>query len=191
MRTWDVTYMHAMSWRWLPIGDHFVHRFASRDIDTFVYQREVDAVKAWVQSARPGHIMRDSPYHTTTILGGLWGYDRRRDPTTAAQIYARMLHSRIAAQYNQPLANEKQRDQHFLSYYIYPLLSKGRSLVHDSYLCHRFGDSEPFPSRRHKGCYVGAPMPSMQNGTDNCLSRYHYVCPEACRPKKHPEWIYC
>jgi len=57
--TWDATYMHAMSWRWLPIGDTFVDVFSSRDLDSHLIQREVDAVNQWInESYYAGHIMR-------------------------------------------------------------------------------------------------------------------------------------
>jgi hypothetical protein len=38
----DASYIHSMKWRWFPIGDEgFVNVFSSRDIDTYVLQREV------------------------------------------------------------------------------------------------------------------------------------------------------
>ena len=56
---WNANYMHAMKWRWLPIGDSFVDVFASRDTDSFIIQREVDAVNEWLTvSNKSGHIMR-------------------------------------------------------------------------------------------------------------------------------------
>ena len=185
--TWDASYMHAMKWRWLPIGDDFVRLFCSRDLDSLIYEREVDSVNAWLRDPhqRAGHIMRDNPNHGTEILGGMWGFSRARDPTTAARIYARVQRRRVAAHYNRPVANAKGRDQHFLSYYVYPLL-RGRSTVHDSYLCQVYRDSEPFPSRRQKSCYVGAAMPY-----DCMSSEQYYVCPVACRPKEHTDWTYC
>jgi hypothetical protein len=57
-KTWDASYMHAMMWRWLPIGDSFVDVFSSRDLDSHLLQREVDAVNAWLKSNSVGHIMR-------------------------------------------------------------------------------------------------------------------------------------
>ena len=56
---WNANYMHAMKWRWLPIGDSFVDVFASRDTDSFIIQREVDSVNEWLTASnKSGHIMR-------------------------------------------------------------------------------------------------------------------------------------
>lgn len=41
VRKWNASYMHGMSWRWLPIGDEFVDRFSSRDTDSAIIQREM------------------------------------------------------------------------------------------------------------------------------------------------------
>ena len=57
-RDWNATYMHAMMWRWLVMGDTFVDVFASRDLDSLLFQREVDAVNAWLASNKFFHIMR-------------------------------------------------------------------------------------------------------------------------------------
>ena len=56
--TWNAGYLHAMKWRWLPIGDSFVNTFLSRDTDSPIIQREVDAVNTWLASNKSGHIMR-------------------------------------------------------------------------------------------------------------------------------------
>jgi hypothetical protein len=62
-RIWDATYMHAMTWRWLPIGDSFVDVFSSRDLDSHLIQREVDAVNQWINKSNyAGHIMRGKLY---------------------------------------------------------------------------------------------------------------------------------
>ena len=57
-RVWNATYMHAMMWRWLAMGDTFVDVFASRDLDSLLFQREVDAVNAWLATNKSFHIMR-------------------------------------------------------------------------------------------------------------------------------------
>lgn len=66
---WNASFVHGMMWRWLPIGDLFVDVMASRDSDSVVYQREVEAVNVWLKSSKVGHIMRDHPVHTASILG--------------------------------------------------------------------------------------------------------------------------
>ena len=55
---WNATFIHAMMWRWLPLGDYFVEIFSSRDLDSPVLQREVDSVDVWLKSNKLFHIMR-------------------------------------------------------------------------------------------------------------------------------------
>lgn len=57
-KLWNVSHLHKMMWRWLPIGDHFVSVFSSRDTDSPIIQRELDSVKIWFNSDKEGHIMR-------------------------------------------------------------------------------------------------------------------------------------
>ena len=54
----NAVYIHAMMWRWFPIGDSFVDIFSSRDTDSNIIQREKDSVSAWLDSDKVGHIMR-------------------------------------------------------------------------------------------------------------------------------------
>ena len=57
-RTWDAKFMHSMKWRFLPIGDPFVDMFMSRDLDAWILDREVEAVKVWFNSSALFHVMR-------------------------------------------------------------------------------------------------------------------------------------
>ena len=68
-QSWSANHIHSMMWRFLPIGDSFVDYFISRDIDSCILQREIDAVNEWLKSNKLFHIMRDSPEHYTPILG--------------------------------------------------------------------------------------------------------------------------
>ena len=61
-QSWSANYVHAMEWRWLPIGDSFVDIFLSRDSDSKIIQREIDAVNVWLDSNLSGHIMRGNPF---------------------------------------------------------------------------------------------------------------------------------
>ena len=54
----NLSYIHAMMWRFLPIGDNFVEVFSSRDTDSYLLQREVDSVNVWLDSNKIGHVMR-------------------------------------------------------------------------------------------------------------------------------------
>ena len=56
--TWNASYMHGMTWRWLPIGDSFVDFVNSRDTDAWIHQRELDSVNVWMASNTVFHVMR-------------------------------------------------------------------------------------------------------------------------------------
>jgi hypothetical protein len=56
--TWNAKFMHSMKWRFLPIGDPFVDMFMSRDLDSWITSREVEAVKVWFNSSALFHVMR-------------------------------------------------------------------------------------------------------------------------------------
>ena len=60
-------------WRFLPTLDPQVEIFMSRDLDSPIKPREVEAVEEWVKSEKALHVMRDHPAHGVPMLGGLWG----------------------------------------------------------------------------------------------------------------------
>ena len=63
----------GMFWRFWAAEDPDVDIFMSRDCDSRISEREVAAVNEWLKSDKDFHIMRDHPYHTVPILGGMWG----------------------------------------------------------------------------------------------------------------------
>ena len=65
--SWDAQFMHSMKWRFLPIGDPFVDMFMSRDLDSWILDREVSAVNVWFQSNSAFHIMRGNLSYFLTI----------------------------------------------------------------------------------------------------------------------------
>ena len=67
---------NALFWRFSAASDDSVQIMISRDCDSRIYQREVDAVEAWLRSTANLHIMRDHPYHFELMLGGMWGAKR-------------------------------------------------------------------------------------------------------------------
>ena len=56
--------------RFLPLIDPNVDLYISRDVDSLIWQREVDAVDAWLRSNYTFHIMRDNLYHGSIMLAG-------------------------------------------------------------------------------------------------------------------------
>ena len=83
----------------------------------------------------------------------MWGFKSKSDKYLANIIYKLILDKRIATKYNNE--SKIQGDQNFLADYIYPLI-KDNSLIHDSYFCRSYLDSEPFPTKRLGNCFVGA-----------------------------------
>jgi hypothetical protein len=61
----------GMFWRFMACEDSDV--MISRDTDSRLSLREKLAVDDWLMSNKDFHIMRDHPYHTAVILGGMWG----------------------------------------------------------------------------------------------------------------------
>ena len=45
----------------------------SRDLDSYLTARESSAVKEWLTSPYPFHVMRDNFWHQRPIMGGMWG----------------------------------------------------------------------------------------------------------------------
>ena len=81
--------------------------------------------------------MRDHPYHTTEILGGMWGSKKGVLSNIKNLIDAYVK------------GNFWQVDQNFLKEQIYPQI-KNNCLVHDE-----FFEKKPFPSKRQKNLFVG------------------------------------
>lgn len=64
--------LFPMTWRFLPLMDATVDRLLSRDSDSIILAREVDAVHQWMtESNATFHVMRDHKDHCyPEILGG-------------------------------------------------------------------------------------------------------------------------
>ncbi len=127
----------GMFWRFYPAGEDDVDVVIVRDCDSRLNNREKDAVNEWLNSDKGFHIMRDHPWHTTAILGGMWGSKKGVTPNIKQQIE------------NYVKGNFWQVDQNFLRDVIYPTV-KNNSLVHDE-----FFDKKPFPTKREPKRFVG------------------------------------
>ncbi|XP_046636974.1 uncharacterized protein LOC124315376 [Daphnia pulicaria] len=171
--------LNGRMFRYLVMLDPNVDIFISRDIDSVIWQREVDAVDQWLKSNFTFHLMRDHKFHSATILAGMWGVklDQRRD------LVQGLTRAMILAGQNQ----QKSTDQDLLDKIFWPS-AQYDVMAHDSYHC-RNGKLNnkspikvlPFPTRRNCSCYVG--------GIGGTLKPEK--CPEACRPPDHKDWEYC
>lgn len=64
---------HRLARRFWVANDPGVGYFLVRDCDAVINRREAEAVKAWMESGRWFHVMRDWWTHTDLVLAGMWG----------------------------------------------------------------------------------------------------------------------
>jgi hypothetical protein len=157
----------------------------SRDLDSALTRRERAAVDAWLASNKSFHSMRDNPMHGVPMLGGMWGFRPSLNPKMSRLIYEKIHNQTLIKRYG------GRGDQTFLAREVWPQ-AKSNVIVHDSFLCKNgFGQKpEPFPTQRSSAnetnCFVGCVRPCCGHG-----KMPFRQCPKECRPKDHPEWIYC
>lgn len=132
----DLNDSRGMFWRFLPLSDRSIDHVIIRDTDSRLSQREAFAVMEWISKGSLLHIMRDHPYHSVPILGGMWGIKGG---------YIKNVHEMM--QKFAPTALKGQ-DQEFLAKEIFnPLKQHGNSIcVHDP-----FFDRIPFPKNSIRG----------------------------------------
>ncbi len=131
----------GMFWRFYPASEEDVDVMLSRDTDSRLNIREKLAVDEWLSSGKGLHIMRDHPYHTTRILGGMWGMKRG---TFSQMKYEIERYTK---------GNFIQVDQNFLSQVVYPVCVNN-CFVHDEIFMSEFF-RKPFPSERKNYEFVG------------------------------------
>ena len=107
----------------------------------------------------------------------MWGLKVSSNKELSNEIFNKIVNSQA---YDSN--SKKGNDQYFLRDQVYFII-KDISIIHDSYLCLFYNDSEPFPSKRkNKKYYIG-----LNNYYVSMLTE----CPIECRPKNHTDWIYC
>jgi hypothetical protein len=157
----------------------------SRDLDSALTPRERAAVNVWLASNKSFHSMRDHPLHGKPMLGGMWGFRPSLNPNISRSIHNKIHNRELVARYGGIF------DQEFLTYHVWPL-AKSSAIAHDSFLCKGgYGHKpKPFPTQRppanKTNCFVGCVRPCCGRG-----KMPFGECPKECRPKDHPEWIYC
>jgi len=140
----------GMFWRFEVLKDPEVERFIVRDTDSRMGIREKICVKDWIASKKNFHIIRDHQYHSTRIMGGMWGATKsiidRLD-------YDDLINQFSKLEYNNVYAT----DQEFLARMVYPLI-KGDACIHDDY--HFYKDETPrgIPHIKVKDDFIGKPI---------------------------------
>lgn len=147
-KTGNLREIKPAMWRFEAIDDPDVEIMMCRDTDTRILEREVEAVKEWLESGNLFHIMRDHPHHTFSILAGMFG--SKKIPEIKNW---KLLMDKIV----QPA--HKNYDQDFLNKYIYPSV-KNKATIHASFYKIEGTICKNFPSERidyhHVGEYVYA-----------------------------------
>lgn len=110
----------GMFWRFYPIADMDIHVMISRDADARLSHRDFVAVNEWLKSPNKFHIIRDHPYHSFKIMGGMWGakVGILQDMRSLIEVYDRESYWQI--------------DQNFLAEVIYPRI-KDDAFIHDEF----------------------------------------------------------
>ncbi|XP_047479822.1 uncharacterized protein LOC125032608 isoform X2 [Penaeus chinensis] len=183
----NVTSIHNMIWRTLPLGDERVSAFFVRDTDSLLLERGAAAVREWMSGNKSFHLLRDHPYHGIPVMGGLWGARWDLKTHNVSEFRKNLTGVRSAMIKAAKGKFKKGVDQHILMKVLYPK-TKGDVMSHDSFFCKKYPDGfRPFPIQREKGHYLRNYMGVREN--DKLFVKT--PCPEACRPKNHQDWTYC
>lgn len=135
---------HGMFWRFWASEDENVDIFLSRDCDSRFSIREINAINEWLRSDKDFHIMRDHPYHTVPILGGMWGCRNG--------IMRKINLSSLIENWGK--YERKGIDQDFLGEIVYPLV-KNNTLEHSEFNLNFGTQTKKFPTERINYEFVG------------------------------------
>lgn len=126
------TMRQRLAWRFLVADDPAVGRFLVRDADSVFSLRESLAVRAWTESDRWFHLMRDWWTHTDLVLAGMWGGIAGVLPPMAAML----------ERYAPPALETPNVDQWFLRDVVWAFMRQS-CLVHDR--CFKMPHAVPMP----------------------------------------------
>lgn len=132
LRSGDLNTSKPMMWRFEAIDDPEVEIMMSRDTDTRIWLREQLAVKEWIHSGAPFHIMRDHMNHGTPILGGMFGTRKLNEIPCWKSLMDEAVQQ-----------GHRDYDQTFLAKMLYPIV-RDRAIIHASF--HKWEPhAQPFP----------------------------------------------
>jgi hypothetical protein len=114
--------MSATIWRFRAALIPGVERIVFRDCDSRLTQRERECVAQWELSETSLHIIRDHPWHTASILAGMWGVFGEQAIRVVADVADEI--NQISAPYGV--------DQEILALKVYPKLVSD-SMTHDAF----------------------------------------------------------
>ena len=132
----------AMTWRFRATSLHNITHVLFRDCDSRISPREASCVRQWVESGKSYHIIRDHPWHSSPIMGGLWGVTGKSELEYVAQV------SLQAASLYEDVYG---LDQRLVSERVYPrAIKSGSYFVHDAFRSIEKGSTRP-PDRQDGG----------------------------------------
>ena len=108
--------------RFKPIDDTSVEIMLVRDSDSRINERDEWCIRDFIRSPKLFHIIRDHPYHTSMIMGGLWGIKRGCIPPYVK--FDKMIRLYVSEN-----PNVQGFDQHFLTQVIYSKIAD-KALIH-------------------------------------------------------------
>lgn len=113
----------------------------------------------------------------------MWGFKVEKARKIGQKIFKLFRDKRLMGKFNRNGKSPKGSDQEFLSKYVYNEI-KDDSIVHDSFLCKNYQNSEPWPTQRKGNCFVGRVGKFNESGL-------YFKCPFECRPEQSKNWESC
>jgi protein O-GlcNAc transferase len=136
----------GLFWRFKALEDSEIGILLSRDCDSRFSDREIWAIKQWIESDKDFHIMRDHPYHAVPILTGMWGA-RNGILSNISELLGDWKKFSGKGRY-------QAEDQDFLGQMVYPLVMS-KSLEHSEFGISYGGQITNFPKPRIDYEFVG------------------------------------
>ena len=180
----------GMFWRFYAVDANDDSEYVIfRDTDSRLSFREYEAIREWFHSGKYFHIMRDHPYHSEAIQGGMWGCKPKEllDKINK-EVYAkhnlskvsnledvirdwirnekRKTEHEIGNFISEEQYNEKGIDQNFLGSLLYPLVYKD-AFIHDSYPMYNCYSGRFDYQYNPKGKETNTGFPTMRAGDWN------------------------
>ena len=149
----------GMYWRFEASQEDDVNIFLSRDCDSRLSEREKNAINEWLESDKDFHIMRDHPYHTSPILGGMWGSKnglmKKINLSSMINDWKKFRTSGLSVKgHRDHNMNAYGDDQDFLARCVYPLIINN-CMEHSEFNLRFGGEIRPFPTIRNNYEFVG------------------------------------
>lgn len=134
-----------LMWRFHAYDDGNVNFVIFRDADSYLTQREKDAVDQWITSKKSLHIMREVyPGHNSLIMAVMWGIKKNNKIESFEDLIK-----------NYKGENNYAMDQTFLNTLIYPIFIDDM-VVHDSNSELTYKDAtHVWPSITYNDQYIG------------------------------------